>query len=538
MKFKKAQQLFLLVFLISIALWGCSGGKKEDNSGNPPTGDNMSSQNSTGDSEEPTQIAGEPIYGGSIVVGITQDLDSLDPHKATAAGTREVLFNIFEGLVKPDEDGNLVPAVASDYKVSEDGLRYTFVLRDGVKFHNGELVTVEDIVYSIKRCAGLLEETDPSVRSISALSSILEVNAVDGSTVEIMLSEPNTELIGYMTFAIIPEDYDNQEKAPVGTGPFKFVSYKSFESFVMEANEDYYIEGVPYLDEVTFKISSDTNSAFMELLAGTIDIFPYLTESQGAQLGDLYNIETGNTNLVQALFLNNGVTPFDDVRVRQALCYAIDRQQILDLAFGGKGALIGSNMFPNFTKYFADELVNVYSYNVEKAKGLLADAGYPNGFEFTITVPSNYVPHINTAQVIVEQLKQVGITANIQLIEWSSWLSDVYVDRNYEATVIGLDSELAPGDILNRYNSFASKNFVNYKNEEFDKLYEKAVTTTDEQQKVEYYKELQGILNKDAASVYIQDPALLVAVNKKLGGYTFYPVYVQDMASVYYIEQK
>lgn len=531
MKLKKTQRLCLLVLLISIALWGCSGGKKEENNGNTPTGDNMSSQNSTQGSEEPT-------YGGSIVVGITQDLDSLDPHKATAAGTREVLFNIFEGLVKPDENGNLVPAVASDYEISEDGLKYTFILREGVKFHNGELVTVDDIEYSIKRCAGLLDETDPTVRSISALSIISEVNIVDESTVEIILSEPNTELIGYMTFAIIPEDYDKQDTAPVGTGPFKFVSYKSFESFVMEANEDYYISGVPYLDQVTFKISSDTNAALLELLAGSIDIFPYLTESQAAQLSELYNIEVGSTNVVQALFLNNKVAPFDDVRVRQALCYAIDRQQILDMVSGGHGTIIGSNMIPNFKKYFASELVDAYSYNIEKAKELLADAGYPNGFEFTITVPSNYVIHVDTAQVIVEQLKLIGVTANIQLVEWSSWLSDVYVDRQYEATIIGLDSDLAPGDILYRYNSDASKNFVNYKNEEFDKVYDLAVSTIDDQKKVEYYKQLQAILSQDAASVYLQDPALLVAVNKKLGGYTFYPVYVQDMASVYYINQE
>lgn len=504
----------VLILVLSSILSGCS--KEAETS--------VSSQ----------EITGTPTYGGSIVVGITNDLDSLDPHKAVAAGTREVLFNIFEGLVKPDSNGNLVPAVASDYDISEDGMKYTFILKDGVKFHNGKIVTADDVVYSLKRCAGLLEENDPDVKQVSALSVISEINIVDEKTIELILSEPNTELIGYLTCAIVPADYTEQDTKPVGTGPFRFVSYEALGSLCMEKNEDYYIEGVPYLDQVTFKICADTDSAFMELVAGSIDVFPYLTQAQASQLTGKFNIEVGNTNLVQALFLNNAVEPFQDIRVRQALCYAIDRQAIIDLVAGGNGTIIGSNMFPNFKKYFAEDLVNAYSYDITKAKELLKEAGYENGFEFTITVPSNYQFHVDTAQVIVEQLKQIGVTAKIQLIEWASWLTDVYHDRKFESTIIGLDSELAPGDILLRYNSDSSKNFLNYANTEFDELYQKAIKTTKEEEKVEYYQQLQTLLSEDAASVYIQDPASLVAVNKELGGYTFYPVYVQDMSCIYY----
>ena len=478
---------------------------------------------------EPTKIS----YGGSIIVGITNDLDSLDPHKAVAAGTREVLFNMFEGLVKPNSNGELIPAVAQDYKISEDGLTYTFTLRDGVKFHNGAIVTVDDVVYSIKRCAGLLKMNDPEIKQISALSVISTVTALDNKTIEVVLSEPNTELLAYLTVAIIPENYEKQETAPIGTGPFKFVSYEALGSLVMEKNQDYY-GTKPYLDQVTFKISADTNSAFMELQAGTIDIFPYLTQAQATQLTDQYNIEVGSSNLVQALFLNNGVEPFNDIRVRQALCYGIDRQAIINFVAGGKGNIIGSNMFPNFKKYYAEELVNTYTYDVDKAKSLLAEAGYGDGFTFNIAVPSNYQFHVDTAQVIVEQLKLIGVTAKIQLVEWATWLDDVYAGRNYEATIIGLDSELVPSGILARYNSDSSKNFVNYKNSEFDTIYQKAIATTDDNLKVEYYKQLQTILSEDAASVYIQDPASMFAINKKLGGYVFYPLYVQDMSLIYY----
>lgn len=524
---KQKKYLFMtLILLASTALFACSGGKKERNEVSTSTKGTMSTQSSP---------EGERVYGGSIIVGITQDLDSLDPHKAVAAGTREVLFNIYEGLVKPNVDGNLVPAVASDYKILDEGRTYTFTLKNGVKFHNGTLVTVDDVVYSIKRCAGLLDTVDASIKQISALSVIKEVTALDDKTVQITLKEANTELLGYLTMAIVPMNYSELDQTPVGTGPFKFVSYEPLGSMVIAKNEEYYVDGIPYLDKVTFKISANTDTAFMELMAGSIDVFPYLTNNQAQQLTNLYHIEVGNSNLVQALFLNHAVKPLDNVLVRKALCYGINRNQILDMVAGGKGTLIGSNMFPNFKTYFNEEITNTYSYDVKKAKELLAQAGYPNGFTFTITLPSNYQFHIDCAQVMVEQLKAIGVTANIQLVEWASWLSDVYAGRNFEATVIGLDADLAPSSVLLRYNSDSPKNFVNYSNKKFDELYHKASSTTQDTQKVVAYKELQKILSDDAAAVYLQDPAKLVAVNKNLTGYQFYPVYVQDMASISYV---
>ncbi len=294
------------------------------------------------------------------------------------------------------------------------------------------------------------------------------------------------------------------------------------------------MSGEPYLDKVTFKIIPDADSAIVQVLAGSVDIFAYLTEAQAEQLKDKVNILEGNMNLVQALFLNNTAKPFDDVKVRQALNYAIDKQGILDLVAGGKGTIIGSNMFSGFTKYFEEGLDELYPYDVNKAKELLKEAGYADGFSFAITVPSNYQFHVDTAQVIVEQLKQVGITAQIKQVEWAAWLSDVYVGRDYEATIIGLDAKLAGRDVLERYSSDAGNNFVNYSNQDFDTILKDAIAAVDDEEKVKDYKKLQTILAQDGAAVYIQDPALLVAVNKKLGGYTFYPVYVQDMSKVYF----
>lgn len=473
----------------------------------------------------------------SIVVGITQDLDSLDPHIAVAAGTDEVLFNVFEGLVKPDKDGNFIEAVAESYAISEDALVYTFTIRENVKFHNGKTVTAEDVVYSLKRCAGLLDVQDPNVLVESALSVINEIVATDERTVVLKLLQANTELIPYLTCAIIPCDYEDQKTHPVGTGPFKFVSYAPLESFVVEKFDDYYGTKA-FLDKVTFKIYANTDAAVLELMAGSIDIFPYLTQEQADQLAGKYNIEAGSMNMVQAMFLNNKVAPFDNEKVRQAVYYAVNRQAILDMLSGGKGKIIGTNMFPGMGIYYNEETVATYAYDKEKAKNLLTEAGYADGFSFTLTVPSNYQYHMDTAQVIVEQLKDVGITVTIKPVEWATWLSEVYSGRDYQATIVGLDSNLAPSDILKRYVSTAKNNFINYENPRFDDLFEQAVNTVSVEEKVILYKELQQLLAGEAASVYLQDPALLTAVNKNLAGYEFYPVFAQDMSLIYYMDKE
>ena len=516
MKKKLISFFMILQIVTAVALCGCTG-------------------DTTGDGPEQKSSGSSVKYGGKITVGITQDLDSLDPHKAVAAGTEEVLINIFDGLIKVASNGDFVPAVASSYEISEDGLKYAFTLRKGVKFHNGKEVTADDVIYSLKRVAGLDGTPDPEVLVKSAFSVIKEINKTEDG-VEVILSEPATELIGFFTCSIIPCDYDAQATAPIGCGPFKFVSYEPMRSIVLEKNEDYYVEGVPYLDGVTFKISADTDAAFLELMAGGIDIFPYLTADQANQLKGNYNIEDGTMNLVQALFLNNAREPFTDVRVRQAICYALDRQGIINVVAEGKGEFIGTNMFPTFGRYYDASLVNKYPTNIEKAKELLKEAGYEGGISFTITIPSNYDFHVKTGEVITQQLKAAGIDAKIKLIEWSSWLSDVYAGRDFESTIIGLDSELAPSDILRFYPSDSSKNFINYSNTEFDRIYTEAKKTSSEDEKEKLYKQLEAILTDDAASAYIQSPAQLVAVNKKLTGYTFYPVYVQDMSTVGFVE--
>ena len=177
-----------------------------------------------------------------------------------------------------------------------------------------------------------------------------------------------------------------------------------------------------------------------------------------------------------------------------------------------------------------------YEHDVAKAKELLADAGYPDGFDMEITVPSNYQMHVDTAQVIVEQLKEAGITAAIKKVDWSTWLDDVYKGRNFESTVCGIAGSMTPSYLLVRYQSTAKNNFVGYSNENYDTLYKKISTSLDSAEILDGYRQLQTMLHDDAASVYTVVPPVLIAMNKKIAGYRFYPIYVQDMKYVYWTE--
>lgn len=515
---KKLLALFLALVMVGAVLPGCGDGSKD------PGGQGNNGK------------TGEPVKGGEITVGIAQDLDdSLDPHQTVAAGTREVLFNIFEGLVKPNSDGEMIPAVAEKYTLSEDGTTYTFTLREGVKFHNGQTVTAEDVVYSINRCAAVPEGQEKPL--VAAFSAVKSVEALDEKTVAVTIAQRDLEFISYMTAAIIPADYENQDTAPVGTGPFRFVSRTPQQDFVMERFEDYW--GAPaWLDKVTYKICENADALVMNLNGGSIDLCAHLTSAQASQLNQNFQVLEGTMNLVQAIYLNNQAKPFDNQLVRQALCYAIDRQGIMDMVADGHGTAVGSSIYPAFTKYFLPELVDKYPHSVEKAKELLAQAGYPDGFDMTISVPNNYQPHMDTAEVVAEQLREAGINVTIQPVEWSTWLDTIYNGRQFQATVVGVDAaNMTARAMLERFTSDYGKNFINYNNPAYDALFQKAINAQDEAGQTDLYKQMETMLADTAANVYIQDLCDLVAMRQDLGGLKFYPIYVLDLSTVYFTQR-
>ena len=513
---KKRFFALVLAFVMAAAFSGCTG------SNTPQTDPGTDAPETTG----------QKVEGGEVTIGLYNDLDaSLDPHmSSSSAATREILFNIFEGLVKPDSEGNLVPAIAESYTVNETADQYTFKVRSGVKFHNGKDLTVADVVWSLSRAAGL-ETGEPLV---SDVANIAAVTATDDTTVVIDLKKPDTEFLAHITTAILPEGHDPLSEV-VGTGPYKFVSRVVQDNVVLEKFADYW--GTPAnIDKVTLKIIENSETLVMSLRSGAVDMAIRLGADQVKDLTEM-NVLEGSSNIVQALYLNNAVKPFDDVRVRQALCYAIDKHEVIDLSSDGYGSPVGSSMFPAFGKYFMPELTDYYTKDLDKAKALLAEAGYPDGFEFTITVPSTMKTHVDVAQTIVELLRPIGVTAKLNQVEWATWYSDAYQNRQFEATVIGMDAHgVAASDMLARFQSTNAKNFINFNSPEYDAAYTAAISTTDDAEQTSKFKECETILTEQAANVYIQDGASFVAMAKNLGGFEFYPLYVLDLSTIYRTE--
>ncbi len=504
----------VMILVALLALTGCTkGGKKVASEANPGK----------------TDISAH-ARDNTVYIGVAQDFDSLDPHHMTAAGTKEILFNVFEGLVKPDSSGQIVPAVASDVSRSADGLVYSFTLRDGILFHNGQPVEMDDVIYSIQR----RWDGNDSAAYLKALNVIKELK-VEGKKLDIILSEPSNEfLAALMDVYIIPKDNSELETSPVGTGPYRFVSRSVQDSLVLESFDSYWGEK-GRIKTVVFKVLESADGLILGLQSGALDLVAHLSSDQTAQLDEGFNVVVGTMNIVQALYLNNAAKPFDDVRVRQALCYAIDRQAIIDIAFDGYGVPLGTSMFPSFAKYYVDSLTDYYSYDPEKARSLLSEAGYPDGFKMTISVPSNYTPHVNAATVIAEQLRDVGIHATLNLLDWSTWLSEVYSKRNFQTTVTGVTSDnMTARKLLERFGTTTGNNFTNYSNSEYDAVLALALSESDDAAQTELYKKLEINLTENAANVYIQDLADLIAVRNGLGGYVLYPLYVMDVSTLFW----
>lgn len=241
------------------------------------------------------------------------------------------------------------------------------------------------------------------------------------------------------------------------------------------------------------------------------------------RVNELKNFKTvsGAQNTVQLLALNNKFEPFSHKEVREAINLAVDKDAIIKNVMGGLGIKLETNMSPIMKKYCIENIGE--TRDVEKAKELLAKAGYSD-LTFTVRVPSNYIMHVNTAQVIAEQLKEVGVTMNIETVEWATWLSDVYGGRKHEATIVGLTGKLDPYSILRRYVSDYPKNFYNYSNPEYDKLIAEAKLSPDENKRIENYKRAQEILRENNVAVYIMDPELITAMDKNIEGFVYYPL--------------
>ncbi|WP_459129059.1 ABC transporter substrate-binding protein [Guggenheimella bovis] len=461
----------------------------------------------------------------SVVIAVPQDPDFLDPHKAAAAGTKEMIFNIFEGLLKPTPEGTLVDCLAQSHEVSADGLTYSATLRDGVTFHNGKPVTADDVLYSYNR----LKETKETLKDV-------EIKA-NGNTIEFVLKTPNAAFLEELSLAILCKDLSDEEqnKSPVGTGPYKFVSYEPTQSLKLTRNDSYWNkEKLPKIKDAEFRIFSDANTAFTSLKSGEVDLYPRITPEQLKMIGeDLQSIESPQ-NLIQFLGYNLKDPILSKPEVRAALNACLDRDQIIKRVADGQGTAIQSNMSPVMKFWYKEGLKNPNEKNIEEAKKLLEKAGLKDGFELTITTPSNYEFHVKTAEVVVEQLKAIGVNAKVEQVEWSVWLDRVFTKREFQSTIIAFDGKLDPNSFLAYYQSEYARNFFNYKNDKLDTLLKEGLLEQDQNKRQAIYQEAQAILVEDPPAYYIMDPNYIVAMSKSLKGYTTYPIYVQDLSVLYF----
>ena len=464
-----------------------------------------------------------------VRTNIGSEPDSLDPLLSAASDTEAIFHNVFEGLLLYDETGAVIPGLAESWEISDDGLTYTFHLRDDVTFHNGKPLTAEDVIYTYEALSGL-GGSEPLSSKYTAITGL---DAPDDYTVEITIDGPNSSFLQMNTISVVPKGYEDQATAPVGTGPFVFERYVPGQEVVLKKNPDYYEpERAAKIDEADILIMTDESSVLTAMQSGQLDLALVYADNAEYLNGD-FTVNSSPQNMVQLFALNNAEEPFDDIRVRQAMNYAVDKEQIVDGVFAGYATELYSNFSPVMSVYYNDGLKDVYSYDPEKAKEQLKEAGLENGFDMTITVPSNYQKHVDTALVIIEQLKAVGINAKLNQVDWGSWLENVYTNFKYQSTIVGLTGKLDPADILIRYTTGYRRNFMNYSNEEYDELFAKAKTVSPEES-VDYYKECQRLLTEDAAAVYICDPHAIIVSRSDLKGYTFYPVTFLDLSKLYY----
>jgi peptide/nickel transport system substrate-binding protein len=312
-------------------------------------------------------------------------------------------------------------------------------------------------------------------------------------------------------------------------------SYTPQETLKLVKNPHYWQSGIPRLDRVTVVIVPWTEALLTGLRGGNIEMAGLASAEADLLDPAQFDIIPWPSNMVHLLALNNAFKPLDDIRVRQAINYAVDIPGIIETAFYGKGEPSGSPLIPGLKNVYEESLRDPYPVDIERAKGLLAEAGYPNGFDLEITVPSSYTIHVDTAQVITNQLARAGINATIRLVDWGTWLSKVYTDRNYQATVISLDANnVSPQSFLSRYLSDAQNNFINYNDADYDRVYKEALIESDEAKRISLYKEAQRIISQTAASVYIQDMvSFRVFPIGRFGGLQSYPLYVFDFSSIY-----
>jgi peptide/nickel transport system substrate-binding protein len=443
----------------------------------------------------------------SLVLGMTVEPTGLDPTIAAPVAIGQVTWqNIFEGLVTIDRDGKIQPQLAQSWDISSDGLTYTFKLRTGVTFHDGEVFDSSVAKFSLDRARGEAS-VNPQKRFFASIGSI---ETPDAATLVLKLKQPAGSLLywlGWPASSIVgSKSADNNKTTPVGTGPFKFANWAKGDKVELVSNADYWNKDVAVkLDKATFRFIADAQAQAAALKSGDVDAFPEFgaPELMSTFEGDKRLMTlVGNTELKVVAGMNSSRKPFNDKRVRQALMMAVDRATVIDGAWSGFGTAIGSHYTPNDRGYI--DLTGAHPYDPEKAKALLAEAGYANGLSFTIKAPQMAYAQ-RTSQVLQAMFAEIGVTMTIETTEFpAKWVADVLKAADYDMTIVA-HAEPMDIDIFSR-----DPYYFNYKNPTFNEIIRSVELTSDPAQQESLYGDAQKILAEDV-------PALFLFVMPKLG---------------------
>ena len=472
----------------------------------------------------------KPVYGGSLTIAQGVEPPGLDPTTATSAAIPRVVYsNVLEGLVKIDRDGKIVPSLAREIKTSKDGKEYTFSLKKGVKFHDGKPFDAEDVRFTLDR----LMDPKTATAHPEYYKEIESVQVVDSHTLRIKLKNVNSMFLFNLarpdSMIVSKQSVDKLKSAPVGTGPFKFVEWIRGDRIILSRFSDYHRKGIPYLDKVTFKFIGDASAQIAGLKAGDVDVIAYDVSPENALLLEKdpkYKVFNGYTTTEVILSTNNSRKPFTDVRVRRAMAYAIDRQALIKGAMSGYGTPIGSHMDPG-NPYYVD-LTSTTPYNPEKARQLLAEAGYPNGFDAVIKLPERFAYARRSGEIIADMLSQVGIRLKIELTEWGQWIDRVFKGGDFDLTVIG---HAEPFDI----NIYAnSKYYFHYDSSRFQETLKKAEMEPAPKAQRELYVACQKILAEDAVNGFLFVlPSLPTMRKEVMNWWKDYPMTASDVTEVW-----
>jgi peptide/nickel transport system substrate-binding protein len=471
---------------------------------------------------------GVALAKASVTIGMVLEPPGLDPTSAPAAAIGEVThYNIFEGLTKLNEDFSVTPLLAEKWDFSSDLKTLTFTLKPNVKFQDGEPFSSKDVKYSFERYAAK-ESTN---KDKTFFASIESIETPDPLTVVLKFKEPSfTALyhLGSETGVIIDEKSAASEATnPVGTGPYKLSSWTKGSTITLDKWDGFRDAANIPIAHATFRFISDPSAAVAAMLASDIDAFPRFANNQALdqfKSDPRFQVLIGGTEGKTILAMNNKKKPLDDVRVRQAIAYALDRKAIIDGAQNGFGTPIGSHMTPNDPGYV--DLTGLYPHDPEKAKALLKEAGVATPLEASLVLPPP--PYARQGgEIVAAELAEVGINAKIQNVEWAQWLSGVYKDKNYDLTII---SHVEPLDI----GIYANPNYYfQYDSPAFQAIYEKVASASN----LDAYKaalgEAQKKLAEDSVNAFLFQFANVTVADAKLKGlWKNAPIFVNDLSAL------